>query len=317
MVSAVRSLRLVVAAFSAAVATALVGPTGGAPVVLPQAPGQAVLLAAKKPSAAKAARYLATSAPKKWTSPAAALDIGLGLATTGCAQAKTLRSIRSYLKKKAKSYATTGAAAGKLAVFAAAVGDKATSFGGVNLVARIKARTSASGQVDKKDFAFGQALAMIGMARGGNRPSAAMVGYLRGQQHADGGFGWGAGPSDPDYTALALMALSSKVARATDAVRSAVRRAKAWAAANRTPAGYWRNYSPVDSTGLLGSALKLHGVNTAKARSWLGGKQLANGGFASTLSGTKANRLATAEALYLITGKSLVTLSAPLKKCSA
>lgn len=312
---AARHLRFAVVAVVAALATALVSQTAAAPALSPSTGTPAVALAAKKPSATKAAKYLAKAAPKKWTSAAQALDVGLGLVTTGCAQVKTVKSIRTYLKKKAAGYATTAAAAGKLAVFAVAVGDKATSFGGVNLVARIQSKTTA-GRVDGKDFSFGQALAMIGLSRGGTKPSAAMVDYLIGQQHSDGGFGYGAGASDPDYTALALMALSPRIVTSTAATRSAVARAIQWAKDAQTTSGYWKNYSPIDSTGLLGSALKLNGVNTSKALAWLGSKQLSSGGFANSLSGKKANRLATAEALYLITGKSLATVSAPLKKCS-
>jgi hypothetical protein len=308
-----RSLRVVAAVFCAALATALISPTT---IAAPPTPVSVAPFAAKKPSASKAASYLAKSTPKKWTSAATALDVGLGLATTGCSYVKTVKSIRTYLKKKAKSYATTAAAAGKLAIFAVAVGDNPKSFGGVNLVTKITTKTSASGQVDGHDFSFGQALAMVGLARSGKKPSSAMVGYLVGQQHSDGGFGYGSGASDPDYTALALLALSPRVITPTAETASAATRAKGWAAANQTSAGYWQNYSPVDSTGLLGSALRLHGVDTAKSRAWLGTKQLSSGGFANTLTGKKADRLATAEALYLITGKSLVTLSTPVKKCS-
>ena len=314
MPSAAHRLPLVAAAVAAGLIAGLIAPAATAPVANPAAPTTVVLLAAKKPSATKAAKYLANSAPKKWTNAGSALNVGLGLAAAGCKQPAALKKVRTYLKKKAATYATTAAAAGKLAVFAKAVGDKPTSFGGVNLVARITAKTSASGQVDGRDFSFGQALAMVGIARAGTKPSAAMVSYLLGQQNADGGFGYAGGASDPDYTAMALLALSPKVITSTAATTSAVDRAIAWAATKRTAAGYWANYSPVDSTGLLGSALKLHGVNVDRALAWLGTKQLAGGGFANTLSGKKANPMATAEALYLITGTSLVTLSARCSK---
>lgn len=314
---ATNRLRLVAAASIAALATVLASTSAlapvGAPAAAPSSSADAVLLAAKKPSASRASAYLA-KAPKP-TSAAAALDLGLGLATTGCAHAKQLRTLRAYLVKKASGYATTAAAAGKLAILAVALGDSPKAFGGVNLVARIEAKTSASGKADGKEFAFGQALAMIGLARAGRTPSAAMVSALVDQQHGDGGFGYGA--SDPDSTGMALMALSPKVIGTPGAeAKSAIAKAKSWASAHRKPAGYWDNFSPVDSTGLIGSALRLHGVNTAKSVAWLGTKQLANGGFSNTRTGKTANRLATAEALYLITGKSLVTLAAPLTKCS-
>lgn len=285
---------------------------------------QATAFAAKKPSVSKAAKYVATHKPKKWTSASTALTVGLGLTVAKCTQAKTLKSVRTYLKAKASSYAGSNAyAAAKLAIFVKAVGDNPRSFGGVDLAHVVLNSTLSTGQIGTSStFSWGQALGMIGLGRAGVTPNQAMVNFLLSQQHSTGSWGWSSASSsaDPDFTAVALMALSSKTIGATlasqSAVVSAVAKAKSWAAANQQKTGYWKNYSPVDSTSLLGSALNLQGVSTSKALAWMAKVQLKNGGFANTLKGKKANLMATAEALFLAGGKSFVTVSAPLNKCS-
>ena len=188
-------------------------------------------------------------------------------------------------------------------------------FGGVNLVKPVLDATESSGRIGSSDFAFGHALAMIGLDRSGSAPTEKMVSYLLSQQLASGAWGFGA-TADPDTTALALIALSSEVTTPTDATKAAVAKAIAWAASSQKADGYWENYSPVDSTSLLASALKLHGVDTAKALAWLGTQQLSNGAFSNSLNGTEANQLATANALYLLSGVSLATVSAPLSICA-
>ncbi|HQD97904.1 MAG TPA: hypothetical protein PLO15_10930, partial [Propionicimonas sp.] len=261
-------------------------------------------------------KWLNASVPKKWDGAGAALDVGLALATRECDFTTTLGDIRDYLVKQADAYSKTSPyAAGKLAIFASAVGDDPADFGGVNLVKRVLDAVEASGRIGSSDFAFGHALAMIGLDRSGSAPTEKMVDYLLSQQLASGAWGFGA-TADPDTTALALIALSSEVITPTDATKAAVAKAVAWAATSQKAEGYWANYSPVDSTSLLASALKLHGVDTAKALAWLGTQQLRNGAFANSLNGTEANQLSTATALYLLSGVTFATVSAPLDICA-
>lgn len=267
-------------------------------------------------SVAAAATWLNASVPSTWDGAGSALDVGLALATQECTFTTNLTKIRDYLAKQADSYSKTNpVAAGKLAIFATAVGDDPTDFGGVNLVKRVLDATEAGGRIGSSDFSFGQALAMIGLGRTGSAPTEQMVTYLLGQQLASGAWGFGA-TSDPDSTALALIALSDETITPTEATKAAVAKAVAWAASSQQPAGYWENFSPVDSTSLLGSALKLHGVDTSSALAWLGIQQLTNGAFSNSLNGKEADQLATANALYLLSGVSLATVSAPLAICA-
>jgi hypothetical protein len=104
----------------------------------------------------------------------------------------------------------------KLAYLATVLGEDPTSFGGVDLVARLGDRLDASGQYkDKSAFGefsnvFGQALAILALSRTpGGAPTGA-VQFLAGVQCADGGFPVFYGPcdtGDPDGTAMAVQAL--------------------------------------------------------------------------------------------------------------
>jgi hypothetical protein len=268
-------------------------------------------------AAGKAAKWLAASVPSSWDSASGALDVGLGLATSECAYPSKLSSIRTYLRGQADDYSQTSAyAAAKLAIFASAVGDDPTNFGGVNLADRIVAGAGTDGQLgSSSDFAFGQALAMIGLKRAGTTPSAKMIDFLVGKQLASGAWGFGSS-ADPDSTALALIALSDQVITPTADTAAAVTKATTWASGTKKAAGYWQNYSPVDSTSLLASALKVHGVDVSDSLTWLRGQQLSNGAFANTLDGTSANQLATASALFLLNGTTYASVSAPLGTCA-
>lgn len=269
-------------------------------------------------SARSAGKWLAASVPTSWDSPGTAVDVGLGLAARECAYAGKLEKITDYLASQADDYSATSAyAAAKLAIFVSTVGEDPTDFGGVDLAKRIVKGASSQGRLGTADdFAFGQALAMIGLKRTGTTPSAAMVDYLVSKQLASGAWGFGS-TDDPDSTALALMALSDDVITPTTATKEAVDEATSWAAGAKKSAGYWQNYSPVDSTALLISALQVHGVSVNDSLTWLRDQQLNNGGFPNTLNGTTSNQLSTATALLALTANTYATLSAPLATCTA
>lgn len=269
-------------------------------------------------AAAKAGKWLAASVPASWDSPGSAVDVGLGLTARECVYAGKLEKIADYLASQADDYSATSAyAAAKLAIFVSAVGEDPTDFGGVDLSKRIVKGASSQGRLGSADdFAFGQALAMIGLKRAGTSPSAAMVDYLVGKQLANGAWGFGS-TADPDSTALALMALSADVITPTTATEDAVAKATSWASGAKKAAGYWQNYSPVDSTALLISALQADGVSVSDSLTWLRGQQLSNGGFPNTLNGTTSNQLSTATALLALSANTYATLSAPLDTCTA
>ena len=267
-------------------------------------------------TAHKAAAWLATTVPDALTAAGSATDVGLSLATQKCSYATDLKKINTYLADHANDYSQSSAyAAGKLAVFADAVGEDPLNFGGVDLKERILAGAGSNGRLGSaSDFSFGQALAMIGLKRAGTTPSDAMVDYLVGKQLASGAWGFGT-TADPDTTALALVALSDDVITPTAATKAAVTKALAWAASNKKSDGYWTNYSPVDSTALLASALQAHGVTVTDSLTWLRGQQVKDGGFPNQLNGTTSNQMSTANALFALTSTTYATVSAPLASC--
>ncbi|MDR1449444.1 MAG: PT domain-containing protein, partial [Propionibacteriaceae bacterium] len=214
----------------------------------------------------------------------------------------------------APDYAESGpVAAAKTAVAAAAAGRDPRDFGGLDLVQLIADGTDpATGQVGPYGYAFGQALAILALQRAGAAVPDAAVDYLLTFQDAAGAFGFsfgGAFSPDPDSTALALMAL------AETGQTEAVSRAVAWAAANQTAEGYWDGFSPIDSTGLLGGALAEQGVDVSAAAAWLAAQQLADGGFPNGLGLTESNAMTTANALYLLSGRTYATASTALAGC--
>jgi len=133
-------------------------------------------------------------------------------------------------------------------------------------------------------------------------------------QDPSGAFGYTySGTFYPDYdtTGLAVEALS-----AAHGDSKVIAQAIAWALSEQTGAGYWPNpYSPVDSTGILGSGLEFAGTSSGNAASWLRSVQLADGGFPASLESTTSNVMATADAMWLLAGSNLVTVS--MLRCAA
>lgn len=117
-------------------------------------------------------------------------------------------SLVDYAAANTATFANqSAAAAGKLAVAAAAAGHDPHSFGGVDLVDVIDATYSAaSGAYGANNM--DQAWAMLGLRSASATIPAAAVTRLASQANADGGWGWAASiASDSDSTALAVQAL--------------------------------------------------------------------------------------------------------------
>jgi len=204
--------------------------------------------------------------------------------------------------------------AASLIVLAKALHVSAKDFGGVNLVNELRAGISADGQVGAYGSAYGQAMAIIALKRAGAGVPAAVVTKLLTFQDASGAFGYeyGGFVADPDSTALAIQALNL-----VGGNKAVVAKAITWAKSTQTAAGYWDSWSPIDSTALMASAFKTSSKKTfkplaasyTKAYRWLKTKQLADGGFPATLTGTTSDQMATYDALYLLTGTSMSTFT--------
>lgn len=279
---------------------------------------------AAEPSATKAANYLVKHLPTSSDGVSASMTAALGLATTNnCTYAPAARTLVKQIEKNAKSYLYPGkmlnqARAANLAITVKALGLNPRKFAGYNLVSLITRSLPKDGQIGASKSAFSQSLGIIAMSRADAAIPVTLLTNLLGQQGSNGAFGYefpaGTFNDDADSTALGTLALT-----AIGQLKPQLNAATAWATDNQTDEGYWQAYSPVDSTGLVGSALKTVGGHDAaadRARTWLGDVQNSDGGFPNALeAGTGSNVMATANALYLINGKSLLNVSFNLAKC--
>lgn len=304
------SLRRWLAAGSA-VAVALVGLTA-APLTAQAAPTATA-------DATKAANYIVKNLPKD--SVGSAITAALGLATSGdCTYAPALRTLVGQLEKGAKGYLYPSkklnpARAANLAITVKALGLNPRKFAGYDLVSLVTKSLPKDGRIGSADSAFSQSLALIALDRADATTPVTVLTKLLSLQDSSGAFGYDMGgfTSDPDTTALAILGLDA-VGNLAPQLNLAVD----WALSAQLEDGSWPNdYSPVDSAGLLGSALNKVGKtsSSADAKAWLGTKQLADGGFASTRDGSTSNLMATADALWLINGKTLSDVSLNLSKC--
>lgn len=279
---------------------------------------------AAAPSLTKAANYLVRNLPTSADGVGTALTTANAFAATGdCTYAPAARTLVSQITKGAKAYLYPGkklnqARAANLAITVKALGLNPKSFAGYNLVSLITKSLPKDGQIGSTKSAFSQSLGIIALKRASATIPVTLLTNLLSQQDVDSGaFGyeWPAGTfnADPDTTAMGLLGLET-VGQLKPQVTAAVN----WATAAQTAEGYWQNYSPVDSTGLVGSALTAAGrdASVAKAKSWLGTVQHSDGGFPNALdAGTPSDVTATANALWLLTGKSLLDVSMNLGKC--
>lgn len=270
---------------------------------------------AKAPSpTTRASSWLASHQPTEDDGYAGRITSAMGLAVANTnATASTLRDRVTALRDDAAAHATTVGVALKLAILVEVMRLNPRDFGGVNLVQTIRAGIQANGQVGDFASAYSQALAIIALKRAKEPvPSTVVTTLLSFQDPASGAFGyeWPAGTfnADPDSTALAIQALDL-IGRH----RSAVNKAVSWAKKNQTKAGYWEAYSPVDSTALMATALKQADRGYGKARTWLLSQQLSDGGFPAERDGSSSDLLATADATYLLVGKSMAKVSYTLR----
>lgn len=203
-------------------------------------------------------------------------------------------------------------AAASLTILVRAMHLNPKNFGGADLVQELLDGIDPSGQVGSFGSAYGQALAIIALKRAKQPVPPGVVTTLLTFQDATGAFGYefNGFVADPDSTALSIQALHLLGGHSAQ-----IKKAVAWAKSTQTKKGYWEAYSPVDSTSLMASALKLVHRSSGKASSWLRTQQLKDGGFPGELrtSTSTSNLLATSTAMYLLTGRSLATFTYPLK----
>lgn len=213
----------------------------------------------------------------------------------------TIDAMLGTVRAGAADYVAGGgaAAAGKLAIVAAAYDVDPRSFGGVDLVAALADGVAADGSVGPYPSAFGSGLTLAGFGRAGVEAPAVLTTWLAGQQNADGGFGYAAGqPSDADNTALAILGL---LADDSPAAAEVLDDAVAWARSARKADGSWAGWVPVNSTCILGSAMEAAGAGVPATRAFVTARQLDDG---AITDGSGANVMATSQCGPLLGGVS-------------
>ena len=277
--------------------------------------------------AIKAADYIVSTfaGSKRFGDVGSAADSLLALAATGDAKyAADITAITTFLQSSAPAYVkadaggVTGAA--KLAIVAAAVKVDPASFGGVDLLAAVKAGIGGDGAFGAYPGPFSSGLGMLALARNGQPVPDAMVDYLLRYAEprsgsAGGGFGCATYPfkaggdcpaADPDSTAMAVLGLqASGSAKATQAATDAL----AWLQGTQQADGSWQNYSPVNSTGLVGPLFPAGSEQATKAAAYVASKQLPSGALTTGVD-TKANLIATQQGIFALTGTTYATIGA-------
>ncbi|MVP02066.1 S-layer homology domain-containing protein [Paenibacillus lutrae] len=197
------------------------------------------------------------------------------------------------------------------------IGLRATDFAGHNLIEKIYTSTNMTKQGNN-----GPIYALLALDAGQYTiPAGAawdrdkLVNEIVSKQNADGGYGLGAGRSDPDMTAVALTALSSYTDKAE--VKTAGDRAVEWLAVNQNAKGGYASWGTENSESVSQAIIGLttYGIDPTGDRFKKNGISLldnlisyrqSDGGFAHTLSG-KTNGMATEQAFMALIAYDLFT----------
>lgn len=226
----------------------------------------------------------------------------IALVAAGDAKYATARAtLTKYLKAQAKKYAVTPEASAMLAITAMTLGEKATDFGGVDLIGGVKAGTKADGSFGSYPGPFASGLGIVALARAGEKVPDQMVRFLLNYATSDGGFTYAKDtPTDADSTGMALLGLlaAKNVPDAADAATKAAD----WAAGHTVAPGYWEGYSPVNSTAIMGSAMQAAGKDVKAAATWVAAQATADGGLPNAKGGQKSDLLATTQGILLLAG---------------
>jgi hypothetical protein len=272
-------------------------------------------------------------------------DVVFALAAAKTGRTRIATAV-SYLAAHANDYADiTGAqqfgpadgSIGKMALAARVAGANPTSFGGRNLLAKLRSDECVSscgtgvvaGQgANLFDTSINESFVILAEARAGGAytPSAAATSYFLSLQCANGGFSGGAsacgsGAADLDSTSYGLMALTALGGHTTE-----VQKAVAWLQAQRKAGGYWESQgiANANSTGLATAALQGGHADVSTERAWLRSQQVRAGSagagaikYNGTVTATTAAKgaspsvLATAQAVTgLVDNGGLATVTA-------
>ena len=286
--------------------------------------------AAADPVAAGAIRYLERAqntdggfgaARGEASDPFFAQWAGLGLAAAGRNPLDVKRrgnSIASYLQRTVRSVKATQDYE-RLVLALGAGGISARSFGGLDVVARLRRRQRGDGSFDRLTdrTAFG-VLALRAAGFGSrSRPVRAAAAWLVGRRNRDGG--WGNAPgsnSDVDNTAAVLQALGAAGRGRTAAARAAVRFLRR---AQRRDGGFPLQpggTSNAQSTSYAVLALRAAGASARAPLAFLRSLQAGDGSIRYSRASAQTPVWVTAQALLALEGRPLPLRAAPRRRAT-
>jgi hypothetical protein len=193
------------------------------------------------------------------------VDALLAMGSGGYNPTAALDFLRQNAGEMAAYAATDGSAAGKLLLAVTAAHQNPRDFAGLDLVELLAQHEQPTGQFGV-DNAFGQALAILGLAAAGEAVPETAVTWLREQQANDGSWDDGFGTAgNSDATAMAIMALVAAGGPEAPGVDTAVD----FLAQAQLPDGGWE-YGPgfgfsLNSTALVTQALAAVDVDITDA----------------------------------------------------
>ncbi len=281
--------------------------------------------------------HVQTSTPDgSYTDHGQTADVAYALLATG-ARPESLAKVRAFLTAKAnvdayahgapfdKPDANYAGATGKLALLVSLAGQDPRAVGGSDLIAELKSLQGPDGRfADDSTFGdyanvYGQAFGVLALTAAGETGAAAKaVTALIAARCADGTYpvDFPAAPcatGTADTTGLAVQALNASAGTGSAlpaAQHDALVAAVGALVAQRDASGAWRGQDGLNtnSTGYAAAGLLSVGQTVELSRGWLAGLLGADGGL-PTAPGGASNRLASAQALPALAGRSLLTVA--------
>jgi hypothetical protein len=232
-------------------------------------------------------------------------DAIVALAAAGRPRSR-LQARLARMLPAAPGYATTAGAAGKVVLAAVAAGRDPRRLGGVNYVARLRARY-AGGRFGAG--AYDQLYAMLALRAARERVPPAAVAALR-NTRGPGGWNFSLRPSrrdDVTVTGLAIEALRAVGVPPSDPM---LRGARAWLVAQANTGGGFHidgggRATEANSTAIAVRALRAMGHPVPAARARLRALQEGDGGFRFTATVRESRLLATVDAVLALSGRRL------------
>jgi prenyltransferase beta subunit len=224
----------------------------------------------------------------------------------------------AFLQSKAGDLSKTAGGAGKLLVTARALGMDGRQFGGVDLVASIRATESVSVTGQYGPDLIGHAFAVLGLRAAGEQVPPAAIEHIRATQTSAGGWAFtgdtAEGSADTNTTAVVVQALVA--AGAAESEAGMVQRGVEYLLSQQNADGGWPyqkggefgSDSDANSTSYVVQALAAlnNAENAERGRRFLLTLQTESGAFGYSAAEAADNAGATYQSVHALLGATLV-----------